>query len=133
MSSRSRSKSARRHNPLADDLVATGNLRVKSNKRKARAEENEDRFVDSRSSRKILKIGQDLIDEDQKESAPIAPPSAAFTFESRFNPDTEAGGGNAPEDEDAWGDEEEEVEEVVRGNTEYKDMCPVLTMAAGRK
>ena len=133
MSSRSRSKSARRHNPLADDLVATGNLRVKSNKRKAKAEENEDRFVDSRSSRKILKIGQDLIDEDQKENVRIAPPSTAFTFESRFDPNTDAGGDAAPEDEDAWGDEEEEVEEVVRGNTKYNNMCPLLTMAAGRK
>ena len=114
MSSRPRSKSARRHNPLADDLVATGNLRVKSNKRKAKAEENEDRFVDSRSSRKILKIGQDLIDEDQEENAPIAPPNTAFTFESRFAPDTELSGDAAADDEDAWGDEDEEVEEIVR-------------------
>ena len=115
MSSRPRSKSARRHNPLAEDLIATGNLRVKSNKRKARSEENEDRFVDSRSSRKILKIGQDLIDEDQKENAPVAPPSTAFTFESRFGSDIEPSEDAAAEDDDAWGDEEEEVvEEIVR-------------------
>ena len=114
MSSRSRSKSARRHNPLAEDLVATGNLRVKSNKRKAKPEDEEDRFVDSRSSRKILKIGQDLIEEDQKENAPIAPSNTAFTFESRFGAESPPTEENAVEDEEGWGDEEEEfVEEAV--------------------
>ena len=112
MSSRSRSKSVRRHNPLAEDLVATGNLRVKSNKRKAKAEDVEDRFVDSRSSRKILKIGQELVEEDQKENTPIIP-NPAFTFESRFGAESQSDE-DAAADEDGWGDEEDEViEEVV--------------------
>ena len=112
MSSRSRSKGARRHNPLAEDLVATGNLRVKSNKRKAPIEDGEDRFVDSRSSRKILKIGQELVDEDQKENAPINP-NPAFTFESRLGAESQSDD-DAAADEDSWGDEEDEViEEVV--------------------
>lgn len=112
MSSRSRSKSARRHNPLAEDLVATGNLRVKSNKRKAKAEDVEDRFVDSRSSRKILKIGQELAEEDQKENAPIIP-DPAFTFESRFGAESQSDE-DAAVGEDDWGDEEDGVvEEVV--------------------
>lgn len=133
MSSRARSKSARRHNPLAEDLVATGNLRVKSNKRKAKTEEHGDRFVDSRSSRKILKIGQDLIDEDQKENAPISSPNMAFTFESRFPTEAEADEDAAAEDEDAWGYEEEEVvEEIVCRNRQGTNDT-ALTMAAGRK
>lgn len=111
MSSRSRSKGARRHNPLAEDLVAAGNLRVKSNKRKANAEDVEDRFVDSRSSRKILKIGQELVDEDQKENAPITP-NPAFTFESRFGAESQSDE-DAAVDEDGWGDEEDEVIEEV--------------------
>lgn len=110
MSSKSRSRSARRHNPLSEDLVATGNLRVKSNKRKAKAEENEDRFVDSRSSRKILKIGQELIDEDQKENG-IAARNPAFTFESRIEVDSESED-ELPPDDEGWGDEDI-VEEVV--------------------
>lgn len=130
MSSRSRSKSARRHNPLAEDLVATGNLRVKSNKRKAKAEDEEDRFVDSRSSRKILKIGQELIDEDQKENAPILP-NPAFTFESRFATEEQPEDDELAGDEDGWEAEEEEnvVEEVVRCWAHQDYCCTSLTVA----
>ena len=112
MSSKSRSRSARRHNPLADDLVATGNLRVKSNKRKAKPEDNEDRFMDSRSSRKILKIGQELVDEDQKENEPVERDSA-FAFESRLRSDSESVNEFQDDDHEAWGDEEEDVFEEV--------------------
>lgn len=114
MSTKSRSRSARRHNPLADDLVATGNLRVKSNKRKAKPEGEEDRFVDSRSSRKILKIGQELVDEDRRDSATAAP-NPAFAFESRFGDDSEPENDLHPDEEQDWGDDngEDVVEEVV--------------------
>lgn len=133
MSSRSRSKSGRLHNPLAEDLVATGNLRVKSNKRKAKTEDDEDRFVDSRSSRKILKIGQELIDEDQKENAPIAP-NRAFTFESRLDAGTQSEEDAAVEDGDEWGDEEEEmIEEVVHCGSKLREDHRILTGATGRK
>lgn len=111
MPSKSISRSARRHNPLADDLAATGNLRVKSNKRKAKAEEDEDRYVDSRSSRKILKIGQELADEDEKENG-VAAPNPAFAIDSRFG--DESGSEHEIQDEEAWDDMENEVvEEVV--------------------
>ena len=104
-------RQARRHNPLEDDLVATGPLREKSGKRKSRHEIQEDeKFVDSKASRKILKIGQELAEEDQAENTPEQQ-NAAFNFESRF------GGGDDEEEEtyeneDAWGDEDEVVEEV---------------------
>lgn len=105
-------RQARRHNPLEDDLVATGPLREKSGKRKSRHEiQEEEKFVDSKASRKILKIGQELADEDQAEGKPDQQTSA-FNFESRF------GGGEDEEDEgtyeneDAWGDDDEVVEEV---------------------
>ena len=110
----SRSRSARRHAPLEEDLTATGPLRHRSKKRKARPEDDGSGYVDSRSSRKILKIGQDLADEDQQENVATAP-NPAFTFESRF------GGAGEPEEEDdqyddeAWRDDEDDsVEEVVR-------------------
>ena len=116
MAPTSRSRSARRHAPLEEDITATGPLRHRSKKRKARPEDDGSGYVDSRSSRKILKIGQDLADEEQRELLAAAP-NPAFTFESRF------GGNSEPEeeeeddgryDDEAWGDEEDEmVDEVV--------------------
>ena len=113
--SRSRSKSRNRHVPLEEDILKTRSLKTKSNKRKARPETEGDGYVDSRSSRKILKIGQELAEEVQAENVAAAP-NPAFTFQSRY------GGEDAQEedttqyddDDDAWGDEEDVVEEIVR-------------------
>lgn len=71
--------------------------------------------MDSRASRKILKIGQDLADEEEKENAQTAP-NPAFTFESRFGGDNDSEEEVAQHDDDeAWGDEEEDVPgDVVR-------------------
>ena len=114
MAPTSRSRSARRHVPLEEDITATGPLRHRSKKRKATPEDDGSGYVDSRSSRKILKIGQDLADEEQREVLAAAP-NPAFTFESRF------GGTSEPEEEDddgcyddeAWGNDEDEVVEGV--------------------
>ena len=114
--------SSRRHNhvPLADDLVVTGPLRTKSKKRKVR-HENEDgadnSYVDSRSSRKILKIGQELQD-DEREEEKSRLPNPAFAFESRFGGVGESGSEEEHERtnayEEAWGSEMEDViEEVI--------------------
>jgi essential nuclear protein 1 len=99
----------RRHNPLEDDLLATGPLRSKPSKRKlGKQDDSEENFVDSRASRKILRIGQELADEEE-ETLRIPKPNTAFDFNSRFeDEDQEAG----YEDEEAWGDEDEIVEEV---------------------
>jgi essential nuclear protein 1 len=99
----------RRHNPLEDDLLATGPLRSKPSKRKSGKQSgSEENYVDSRASRNILKIGQELADEE-KELQRISKPNTAFDFNSRFeDEDQEAG----YEDEEAWGDEDEIVEEV---------------------
>lgn len=109
-------RQTRRHNPLSHDLVASGPLRTKSGKRKAQRDEGEtDNYVDAKASRKILKIGQDL-EEEEREEHSIAAPNTAFGFESRF------GGGFNSEDEqhdqdldEEWGDEEEEILEEVVG------------------
>ena len=129
MSSKPRSRSVRRHNPLADDLIATGNLRVKSNKRKVKAEEEEDRYVDSRSSRKILKIGQELVDEDQKENA-AALPNPAFGFTSRFDVDSESAEDLPLDEDDGWGDEEGDTIQEVVG---YRHKLHVSCLTASRK
>lgn len=104
-------RQGRRHQPLEDDLLATGPLREKSGKRKSRHEDGqEETFVDSKASRKILRIGQELADEDEA-SEPAPKPNAAFNFESRFPDDIEEINTKFDNDE-AWGDDEEIVEEV---------------------
>ena len=108
------SRQTRRHNALGDDLVATGPLRTKSNKRKANRDLDDDhKFVDSKSSRKILKIGQELANEDLEETG-RARLNTAFAFESRFGDEVSSEEDVPQEDEEAWGEEDEEVvEEVV--------------------
>lgn len=120
------SRKAHRHNPLSEDLVAIGPLREKSKKRKSKSEADDDRYVDSKSSKKILKIGQDLADE-VNEGNRIQPPNSAFTFESRFADEDEPAQVGQIDDEDAWGDEDEGViEEVVCGHPVAISL-PVLT------
>lgn len=103
-------RQARRHNPLEYDLLATGPLRSKPSKRKAKHEDdNEDTFVDSKASRKILKIGQELADEDE-ESLAVRQSNPAFNFDSRF--DDEEEGRVDYDDEEVWGEEAEVVEEI---------------------
>lgn len=110
-------RAARRHNPLEDDITATGILRNKTSKRKStdNEENDEEHFVDSRASKNILRIGRELAEED-KASRPAPPPVTIdnFGYDSRF-------GDEAPEDEEsnklydddeAWGDDDEEVEEI---------------------
>ena len=114
MSSKSRSRSTHRHNPLAEDLIATGNLKVKSNKRKAKPEGHEERFVDSRSSRKILKIGQELLEEDDRDGQ-LTALNPAFAFASRPEVASEPEDELHLDDAEGWDDEEGEmVEEVMR-------------------
>lgn len=108
-------RQARRHNPLADDY-APGQFKQKAPKRKRanQEEKDEEQFVESKASRKILQIGQDLADEDEKErqSSRGGPVHDAFAFESRFPDEEEQEEG--VDDDEAWGDEEEEevVEEI---------------------
>ena len=112
----------RRHNPLAEDIVTTGHLRThssKNSKRKSRSDEDQDdgeRFIDAKMSRKILQIGQELADEDAAElraslGNTAAKDNTAFDFESRFE-DDEAFSDDEKFQDDPWGDEEE-IEQVA--------------------
>lgn len=107
-------RQARRHNPLADDILATGRLTNKAPKQKKgkKNEGDEETFVNANQSRNILRLGRELADEDEA-SKPVAqkPTVDLFGIESRYGmeaPDEE----NKFDDEEAWGDEEEEIEEV---------------------
>lgn len=103
-------RGGRRHNPLEEDLTASGPLKTKSGKRKSRNEDEGEKFVDSKSSRRILQIGQELAEEDEAENQ-AAKPNAAFNFDSRFEEEEdEAEFGD--EDGEEWGDDDE-VPELV--------------------
>lgn len=120
----------RRHNPLAEDIIGTGHLRTapsKKIKRKSKADgdqEDGERFVDAKTSRKILQIGQELADEDAAEQRAARgvveePANRAFDFESRFEDEDVFSDDEGKFNEDQW-DDEEDVEEVVCGQNTLK-------------
>ena len=102
----------RRHNPLEDDLTATGILKSKSSKRKSRHEDEAEKFVDPKASRKILRIAQELADDDESEQNIQRGEkiNTAFDLSSRF--ETSDGEELYEDDGNVWGDEEEVVEEI---------------------
>ncbi|KAL2833674.1 Bystin-domain-containing protein [Aspergillus cavernicola] len=113
---------ARRHNPLAEDILGTGHLRThpsKKDQRKSKADEDQEngqRFVDAKTSRKILQIGQELADEDAAEQKvtqgqPAEQANTAFDFESRFEDEEVYSDDEGKFNEDQW-DDEEEIEEI---------------------
>jgi essential nuclear protein 1 len=94
----------------------------KKRKQSHDVEGKNDGYVDSKASRRILDLGQDLTAEDdaEREAGKPALPNKAFTFESRFPlgglDDDEAEEAEKGEyddgNEEAWGSEEEEVEDI---------------------
>jgi essential nuclear protein 1 len=100
-----------RHNPLAEEYAATQPFKTKApKKRSRRTEEDEGNVIDTKASRKILKIGQELADEEEEErkSRYSQPPNSAFAFETRFPNDVES-----DEEKGKWGDEDEVFEVEV--------------------
>jgi essential nuclear protein 1 len=103
-------RQGRRHNPLEDDVTASGPLKpTKPGKRKSRHQDEGERFVDSKSSRKILRMGQELADEDQAGDEAIKT-NTAFDFESRLEGEEDEEEQTFEEFEE-W-DEEGEVETI---------------------
>jgi essential nuclear protein 1 len=110
-------RDAQRHNPLAEEYVPSNPFKQKAPKRQKRArdEDDQEHFVDSKASRRILDIGRGLAEEDEQENQISRPPTAnpAFDFDTRLGEDDDEEEPTAQyEDEEAWGDEDEEVEEV---------------------
>ncbi|KAF1986442.1 Bystin-domain-containing protein [Aulographum hederae CBS 113979] len=114
------SRGQMRHNPLSEDLDPTNPYKQKNpKKRRSNGKEIGEDYVESNASRKILKIGQDLIEEVEadEDSQKPSEPNKAFLFESRWpglgavqeHKEEEIGEyDEAPGEDDAWGDEEEE-------------------------
>jgi essential nuclear protein 1 len=116
-----------RHNPLAEEYSATQAFKTKAPKKRNRKDENEeDNVIDTKASRKILKIGQELADEEEAERKTRfpAPPNPAFAFETRFPQDVESEDENDKwdDEQEAWGEEEETFEVEVW----HKILVPVL-------
>jgi essential nuclear protein 1 len=109
-----------RHNPLAEEYAPSDPWKSKPAKRQKRnkEEKEDDKFVDSKSSRKILDIGRELEEEDERENRPKRQEgaNAAFDFESRMGEDDlvadEEEVAHIEDDDEAWGEDDEEVEEV---------------------
>jgi essential nuclear protein 1 len=105
-------RQTRRHNPLEDDIVATGLLRTKPGKRKSKdAEDSEEHFIDSKASRNILRIGRELAEEDNVDKPVQKPTVDSFGYGSRFDDDV-AVEAKTYDDDEAWGDDDEIVEEI---------------------
>lgn len=114
----------RRHNPLVDDILSASNLRTKSSKRKSKLADGDEEegpgYIDSKTSRKILQIGRDLIEEDAAEgkralSVDAEKLSTAFDFTSRFDGEDIISDDEDKFEEDQWGDED--IEDVVCSST----------------
>lgn len=100
-------RQGRRHNPLDADIVGgSGILRSGKTGKKTKAEKTEENFVNPKQSARILQLGRELADEDEKPEAGAKPPKSAFDVDSRFAPEDD-GDADAYDDEEAWGEEEE--------------------------
>ncbi|KAF2156566.1 Bystin-domain-containing protein [Myriangium duriaei CBS 260.36] len=119
----------RRHNPLSEDYLPKYTEKQRTPKRKKSQVDggDVDAFVDSKASRKILKIGQDLADEDAEERQAQQPaaPNKAFDFESRFAAATSSDDEQVGEydDGEGWEDEEEEEVEVEGADVDPTDLA----------
>jgi hypothetical protein len=128
-----------RHNPLAEEYLPSDPYKnkVKRTKRSKTDEQDEQGYVDSKSSRKILEIGRELEEEDERENQKGAPKGAnpAFDFESRLGEEDldEHVSGQFDDDEEAWGEEEEEVEEVEMLGTSSFPQTTTLFNGQGKR
>lgn len=110
----------RRHNPLSEDYIPSLPQKQRlAKKRKTQTDgQDEEIYVDSKASRKILKIGRDLVDEDEAESEAQRPkaPNPAFAFESRFEDESledDEDAAQTYDGDDTWQDDEVEEEEEI--------------------
>jgi len=113
---------SQRHDPLAEEYAPTYPFKQKPShkKRKSRSDANDDQeqenqVIETKASRKILRIGQELADEEDAQSKRQyrdAAPNPAFSFDTRF------GGHIGSEEEDIaeyeeWEDEGDAAEVEV--------------------
>ena len=93
-------------------------------KRSRREEDGENDVIGTKASRKILRIGQELADEDEEERQAryVTTANPAFAFESRFEGDVQS---EEEEDVGQWEDEEpfgSEDDQIISEEVDVKDM-----------
>lgn len=104
-----------RRNPLEVDILATGLLRKKPPRPKQSKDDEEDaqKYVDSKASQKILRMARELAVENDPSNAP----GEEVDGDDYFGLDSRAGlegddEEQAFDNEEQWGDEDGEVEEI---------------------
>ncbi|KAF3385943.1 hypothetical protein DPV78_012681 [Talaromyces pinophilus] len=124
----------RRHNPLADDILSTNQVRTSTKPGKKRshksanddddAENRKEGFIDAKASRKILQIGQDLAEEEAAEQQKILDEAGAgqhnkaFDFSTRFGDENEY----ISDDEEKFEEADWEDEDLDRGEVDPTDL-----------
>ncbi|KAI7969618.1 hypothetical protein EIK77_001145 [Talaromyces pinophilus] len=125
----------RRHNPLADDILSTNQVRTSTKPGKKRshksangdddAENRKEGFIDAKASRKILQIGQDLAEEEAAEQQKILDEAGAgqqhnkaFDFSTRFGDENEY----ISDDEEKFEEGDWEDEDLDRGEVDPTDL-----------
>jgi essential nuclear protein 1 len=134
----------RRHNPLADDILSTSQVRTTTKpgkKRSHKSANNDDDddpengrkegFIDAKASRKILQIGQDLAEEEAAEQQKILDEAGAgeqhnkaFDFSTRFGDE----GDYISDDEEKFEEGDWEDEDLDRGVC-----CPLTCTSSGKR
>lgn len=103
-------RQGRRHNPLDSDIVGgSGILRSGKTGKKTKAEKEEEHFVNPKQSARILQLGRELADEEDQPKSGAQPQVSAFDVDSRYVPEAD-NDADAYEDEEAWGEDDEEIE-----------------------
>lgn len=103
---------------LAEEYIPSTTFKQKAPKDKRRSKSNNDNegYVDSKSSRQILELGRELAEEAESETKVQRPPKAnpAFDFDTRFGEDDSlVDTAQYGDEDDTWGDEDEEIVEEV--------------------
>ena len=112
---------------LTDSYISTGSLKQKSLKRKKIGDENPDsNFIDARESRKILKVRQELAEEEQLQHEQNLAASEKFPTQNTLDGITlEAAEGfsDAFDDEDEWEDDAgDQIDEEVPNKAYLRDI-----------
>ncbi|CAK7212190.1 snoRNA-binding rRNA-processing protein [Sporothrix eucalyptigena] len=135
-------RQARRHNPLDEDLLARGLLKNKAPKRHTGGDNDDDQgYVDSKASKRILQLGRELEAEGDEEAAAAAnaQKANAFGFGSRFqdgdNDEDGRGHGTFGEDDEDWEDEDNigGVGDDVDGDLEPADLAAFDKLVASHQ
>ncbi|KAI9671318.1 MAG: snoRNA-binding rRNA-processing protein [Alyxoria varia] len=115
-----------RHNPLSEEYAPTQPFKEKCRKKRklSPAEKATNDYVDTKASHRILRIGQDLVEEAEHETKALEP-NPAFALESRHpaeEDESKTAGQEFDDEDDGWGDEDEVAVEEVEVDPNDQDV-----------